>query len=420
MGFKNDVIPVVFSTNDRYAPYCYLAVYSLLKYADPGCFYDIRVFMASLSRENISLLEGLSNEYVSVTCMDVTSYVKDADLRGLSFFTVETFYRLFIGRILPEYGRVLYLDSDMLILHDIAPLFRTDLKGHPIGAVHDVVCSYLAEHAKDLNLNMREMFNAGVLLIDTREYARRNLMEIGLRALAEDYQNKRRKFIYVDQDVLNVTVGKDVEYLNDRWNFQWEFLWRPDSIYAEYRERYERASQDPWILHYAGDRKPWSYPWLPFADYFWDMAAEAGMTKRILEASIRMERENKDRLSCFRGFRFPYEQVKPGSRIAMYAAGNVGQDFAKQLDNTLYARLVLWVDRQYAEKPKEMKIQPPKALTLHRETFDCVIVAIDDEKIAHEVMENVKSLGVPEEKLIWQNYRRCDYEETEAAQAVRE
>jgi len=60
------------------------------------------------------------------------------------------------------------------------------------------------------------------------------------------------------------------------------------------------------------------------------------------------------------------------------------------------------------------------ALTLHRETFDCVIVAIDDEKIAHEVMENVKSLGVPEEKLIWQNYRRCDYEETEAAQAVRE
>ncbi len=414
MNLDKDVIPVVFATNDCYAPYCYLAVYSLLKYADRNYRYDIRVFMVSLSRENISLLEGLSNEYASVSCMDVTEHVKDADLRGLSFFTVETFYRLFIGKILPEYEKVLYLDSDMLILHDIAPLFHTDLKGHPIGAVQDVVCSYLDAHAKELNLDMEDMFNAGVLLMDTREYGRRNLMEIGLQALAEDYKNRNRKFIYVDQDVLNVTLGRDVEYLEDRWNFQWEFLWRLDSIYDGYRKRYEKASSDPWILHYAGDRKPWSYPWLPYADYFWDMAAEAGMTKRIVEASIRRERENKDRLSCFGGFRFPYEQVRPGSRIAMYAAGNVGQDFAKQLDHTLFARLVLWVDAQYEKKPEELHILPPEALAAHQGDFERVIVAIDDEKTARGAMEYMKSLGIPEELLIWQKYRRSDYQETGA------
>ncbi|MCI8583111.1 MAG: glycosyltransferase family 8 protein [Dorea sp.] len=410
MGEKKNRIPIVFSTNDNYVLYCYLAIYSLLKYADKRNSYDIRVFMVSLSEENICFLESLTNEYASIVCMDVTPYVKDADLRELSFFSVETFYRLFISQILPEYKKVIYLDSDMLILHDITELYHTEMNGHAIAAVHDVVCSYLSEHAEELGLDIRNMFNAGVLVIDTGEYEKQNIREAGLKALSEDYKNKRRKFIYVDQDVLNVTVYHDVKFLDDRWNFQWEFLWRLDGIYDGYREKYVNTSKEPWIIHYAGDRKPWSYPLLPCADYFWDIAAEAGITKRVIEKSIQIERENKERLSCFRGFRFPYERVEPESRVAVYAAGNVGQDFVKQLDNTLYARVVLWVDRQYEKKPKELGIMPPEQLALHKNDYEYVIVAIDEEKIALKVMEYLKELNIPEDKLIWQNYRRSDYE----------
>ena len=88
MNGERKVIPVVFSTNDKYALYCYLAIYSLLKHADKNNYYDIRVFMVSLSQENIQFLEQLKNEYASVTCMNVLSYVKDADLRELSFFSM--------------------------------------------------------------------------------------------------------------------------------------------------------------------------------------------------------------------------------------------------------------------------------------------------------------------------------------------
>ena len=410
MNGERKVIPVVFSTNDKYALYCYLAIYSLLKHADKNNYYDIRVFMVSLSQENIQFLEQLKNEYASVTCMNVLSYVKDADLRELSFFSVETFYRLFISQILAEYKKVVYLDSDMLVLHDITPLYDTDMNGHPIAAVHDVVCAYLADHARELGLEMRNMFNAGVLVIDTEAYERQNIREAGLEALAADYRNERRKFIYVDQDVLNTTVYNDVEFIDDRWNFQWEFIWRLDGIYDGYRQKYEQTSKDPWIIHYAGDRKPWSYPSLPFADYFWDMVLETGITKKVVENSIRIERENKERLSCFRGFRFPYERVKPESRVAVYGAGNVGQDFVKQLDNTLYARLALWVDMRYEEKPEDWNVEHPEQLAARGEEFDHVIIAIDDEKIASQAAEYLRQLGIPKDKLIWQNFRRCDYE----------
>ncbi len=410
MNGERKVIPVVFSTNDKYALYCYLAIYSLLKHADKNNYYDIRVFMVSLSQENIQFLEQLKNEYASVTCMNVLSYVKDADLRELSFFSVETFYRLFISQILAEYKKVVYLDSDMLVLHDITPLYDTDMNGHPIAAVHDVVCAYLADHARELGLEMRNMFNAGVLVIDTEAYERQNIREAGLEALAADYRNERRKFIYVDQDVLNTTVYNDVEFIDDRWNFQWEFTWRLDGIYDGYREKYEQTSKGPWIIHYAGDRKPWVYPSLPFADYFWDMVLETGITKKVVENSIRIERENKERLSCFRGFRFPYERVKPESRVAVYGAGNVGQDFVKQLDNTLYARLALWVDMRYEEKPEDWNVEHPEQLAARGEEFDHVIIAIDDEKIASQAAEYLRQLGIPKDKLIWQNFRRCDYE----------
>ncbi len=366
--------------------------------------------MASLSQENIQFLEQLKNEYASVTCMNVLPYVKDADLRELSFFSVETFYRLFISQILAEYKKVVYLDSDMLVLHDITPLYDTDMNGHPIAAVHDVVCAYLADHARELGLEMRNMFNAGVLVIDTEAYERQNIREVGLEALAADYRNEKRKFIYVDQDVLNTTVYNDVEFIDDRWNFQWEFTWRLDGIYDGYREKYEQTSQDPWIIHYAGDRKPWVYPSLPFAAYFWDMVLETGITKKVVENSIRIERENKERLSCFRGFRFPYERVKPESRVAVYGAGNVGQDFVKQLDNTLYARLALWADMRYEEKPEDWNVEHPEQLAARGEEFDHVIIAIDDEKIASQAAEYLRQLGIPKDKLIWQNFRRCDYE----------
>lgn len=410
MNVKKTIIPVVFSTNDTYSLYCYLAIYSLLKFADKNNYYDIRIFMVSLSAKNIELLEGLTNEYAEITCMDVTSYVKEADLRELSFFTVETFYRLFISQILPEYKKVIYLDSDMIILHDISPLIYTEMNGRPIAAVQDVVCSYLSGHAKELGLEMQNMFNAGLLVIDTEKYDQKKIRQIGLKALSEDYKNESRKFIYVDQDVLNVTVYNDVVFLDDRWNFQWEFLWRLESVYDEYRERYIGTSKNPWIIHYAGDKKPWSYPLLPYADYFWNVAKEAGMIRRIIERSIQIERDNKDRLSCFRGFRFPYERVRAGSRVAIYAAGNVGQDFVMQLDNTLYAKVVLLVDMQYNKKSKKLNVMPPEQLVIHKEELDYVIIAIDDERIAMKVKEDLLRLDISENKLVWQNYRRCDYE----------
>lgn len=410
MDRNKTTIPIVFSTSDDYALYCYLAVYSLLKYADRNNYYDIRIFMVSISLDNVKLLEGLTNEYASVTCINVRPYVENVDLRELSFFSVETFYRIFVSQILPEYPRVIYLDADTLILHDIAPLFFVDMAGHPIAAVHDVVSTYLRGHAEEIGLDIRNMFSAGVLVIDTKEYEKKRIRERALEALANDYRNKNRKYIYVDQDVLNVTTYNDVEFLDARWNFQWEFIWRMDSLYGGYREIYEYAFKDPWILHYAGDRKPWSEPLLPYAHYFWEIAGEAGILQKIVEKSIQIERKNEECLKHFKEFRFPYEKVKAGSRVVIYAAGNVGQDFVKQLKNTLFAKVVLWVDKQFSKKPKELGVKSLEEISKYLGKYDYVVIAIDNEKIALEARQYLERSGIPEEKLVWQNYHRCDYE----------
>lgn len=61
--------------------------------------------------------------------------------------SVETYYRLIIPEIMPNYHKILYLDCDMVADHDVAELYDFDLKGAVIGAAKDI------DVAGQLNLN---------------------------------------------------------------------------------------------------------------------------------------------------------------------------------------------------------------------------------------------------------------------------
>lgn len=413
MRIVNQKLPVVFSTNDGYALHCYLAIRSMLKSASRNYRYDVRVLYTSLSQENRKRLESLSNSFAEVSCLDATPYVKDADLRGLSFFTSETFYRLFISSILPQYETILYLDCDMLILRDISELFAINTGERPIAGVRDVLCTYLLDHMKDLQgIDMRNTINAGVLLINTKLFEERNVRDICLRLLVEDYQNKYRKYIYVDQDLLNICCAGDIQFFDDRWNFQYQYLWRRNTILPEYRDRYAMMEKDPWIIHYAGDRKPWAYPLYPFADRYWAEAKEAGILLEDMDQVIRSEREKGRDNLCFQGFRFPYEDVPPGSSVAIYGAGMVGADFSEQLRQTLYAKKTLWVDRNYGDKKPAWNVQSPEQLAVRASDYDYVVIALDDSHIAGQVREYLLNMGVDGQKIVWRRYRRAAYEQS--------
>lgn len=397
-------IPVVFAVNNDYTYFGYIAIYSLIKNANTKYFYRIFVFVTDVDDKNRKLLESLSNDNVAVKCIDISSYTKNVVLKSSIHLSIETYYRFFIPIVLSQYKKVLYLDSDICVLGDVSELYELDLAGFPIGAVRDVWCSHIEKHSLEIgNLDYRKTFNAGILVMDTEKFEEENIREKCLEILQEDYKRKVRKFIFADQDALNVVLYENVKMLPDDWNVQSQFAWRPEVLFDDYKDSYFRMLESAKIMHFAGDRKPWMYPYLPKADIFWNIAKETPVFRDVLDTVIGGVRKNANKLNCFDGFRFPYELVPCGSKIAIYGAGAVGRCFVMQNKLTKYAEISSWFDR---DALNISDVDVSEVSEICADAFDYIIIAIDDEGIASSIKENLIGMGVPESKIVWDEYHK--------------
>lgn len=88
------------------------------------------------------------------------------------------------------------------------------------------------------------------------------------KTIGRRLSEKNKKIFYMDQDVLNLTLRGDIFFIDNSWNFQWQYLWRLHTIPDQYRQEYVKCAERPRIMHYAGDKKPWERPDLEMADIF--------------------------------------------------------------------------------------------------------------------------------------------------------
>lgn len=106
---------------------------------------------------------------------NVSGYV----LKAKQHITTETFYRFLILDILKDYPKVVYLDCDLIVCHDVADLFDTDLGNNLIAATLDAdfagQCNMkhtdMRKYAKE-TLGLKDpfvYFQAGVLVLNTVE-----------------------------------------------------------------------------------------------------------------------------------------------------------------------------------------------------------------------------------------------------------
>lgn len=152
-----------------------------------------------------SLLKSKNNSssFISVDCtkefMDTMG--KRTDIT--SVYTPYTLLRLLGDKLnLPE--RILYLDTDTMILNNIHELFNLDFEDCEFLAAHD----YLGQTwiSKDYQ-------NAGVMLLNMKKIKETGLFEKCRKSLAE------KKTAFLDQDALNKHVIKR-KFLDFKYNEQ--------------------------------------------------------------------------------------------------------------------------------------------------------------------------------------------------------
>lgn len=186
--------------------------------------------------------------------------VPDERLAGLptrGFTRKATWYRIFLPELLSELDRVLYLDSDLIALADLGPLWETAVGDHYVAAVTNVLEPRYAERLAAGGLEPRTYFNAGVMLMNL-ELMRRDDCSRGLRAYGVEHAGA---LVLRDQDALNAVLGKRRLELHPRWNCMNAFFVFPWSVDAFGPERLAEARVEPMIRHFEGpdSNKPWHY-----------------------------------------------------------------------------------------------------------------------------------------------------------------
>ena len=120
-------VAVLFAVNNGYAPYLGVALASLVEHAGKH-EYEFIVLYRDLNERNRELLEHIVDQFgresagsFRLRFMEMPVNLADYDFApGYKSLSVESWYRLFAPSLFLEYGKILWLDSDILVRDDVA------------------------------------------------------------------------------------------------------------------------------------------------------------------------------------------------------------------------------------------------------------------------------------------------------------
>lgn len=266
-------VNICFTCNQKYIPYCETAIYSLLSNADKERCYDIIILHKDINsrwQSRVKRLEGLL-PHVTIRFIHIKEPYLIKKYKTPGYLSIESTYRLLlVSEEYHAYGRILYLDSDVIVEEDISKLFDTDLHGHAVGAMECLMSRYdnykkralFADnkpyHIKDYKQSVLKLkypdnyFHSGVIVFDLRRARQiadeKKLIEI---LTAHYYQGG-------DKETLNIAFNESVYLIEPKWNYlnALELLkhHKEDAVRALYRD----ISEEKAVIHYIGSAKPWA------------------------------------------------------------------------------------------------------------------------------------------------------------------
>ena len=280
---SKNIIPIFFTTDDNYIPFLTVSIYSLIKNSSIKNYYKIYILNTGLSQSSIKSINNLKRPHVEFNFVNVTDRVNyiSNELHTRDYYSKTTYFRLFIPNMFPEYDKALYLDSDIVLLDDVAKLYNTDIKDNLVGAIPDeavqVVPEFICYVNNYLGIQKQNYFNAGILVMNLKELRDYNFEDNFVNLL------KLVKFeVAQDQDYLNTLCKNRVHYISPVWNKM--------PIPSK-----EINDIDIKLIHYNLSFKPWKYDNILYQDYFWNFAKECGMYESIYEIKQSFTQADKER-----------------------------------------------------------------------------------------------------------------------------
>lgn len=237
------VINIAFAFDKNYWTQFCAVVHSVL--TSQTSVVHLHLIAPDTTIEQKTALKEYVKEYRGeVNFYDVTRELVDGFV-VMNKWSHAVYYKLFFPLLVAgRVERLLYIDVDTIVLNPLDELFKTDLKGHSIGAVYD---NYVKQQPL-IGVSEGEYFNSGVMLIDVESWNSKQVSQKSADYL-RDFPDRIR---FVDQCALNAVLKHDWYRLSFHYNLLYSYL--PDT-YAVPKSAYLR---DKYIIHFTLQR-PWEF-----------------------------------------------------------------------------------------------------------------------------------------------------------------
>ncbi|MFG5101119.1 glycosyltransferase family 8 protein [Campylobacter lari] len=306
---ENNKNAICFSINNEYILYFLIAIQSLVKNLKKK--YEIIIFhtdLNSTSLRRLELWQKLNNlNFKVINISSYISHIDDSVFFESAHIKKESYYRIFIPRILKNYDKVLYLDSDILVLDDISDIFQQKLsQNEVIAAVCDIAIQsfaysnmkvkfnkneilfndYLKHYLKIKNVN--RYFNAGIILFDIRK-----CLEIDLEYKSLEKLWSLKNPVFWDQDLLNSILCDNVKILDFYWNYQQNIYFNLSAIPKQINTQYLNSKPKAKIWHFITHEKPWNNLHLEKSELWWKYAKESDFYEELLFENFKKRMNQK-------------------------------------------------------------------------------------------------------------------------------
>lgn len=274
-------LPIFFAVDDEYIPFLAVTLQSLVENSSSKNNYVIKVLYTHINDENKKKIKKFEKENINIEFVDLNYYIKKVKdkLYTRDYYSNTTYFRLFLPDLYPQYNKVLYVDSDTVILRDIAELYNIDIgtnlvAGVPDGAVQQVKIfqDYVEKVVGVADYN--NYFNAGILLMNLDEMRKFKFQE---------------KFLYLLETV-KFSVAQDQDYLNRLCKGRAKIIDRGWNVMPINGEMEKEKIK---LIHYNLDSKPWHFDDVLYGEIFWKYAIKTEFYKEIKQMQENYTIEQK-------------------------------------------------------------------------------------------------------------------------------
>lgn len=280
-------VNLFFACDDNYIPCLSVVFKSMKNYINEDRDYKIKVMHGgNICKENQErIIKAYYATNFEIEFVDVSSYIENICelLHTRDYYSKSTYFRLFIPKMYPQLTKALYLDSDIVLLDDVAKLYDVDIDDYYVGAIPDEAVAMVPEFREYVENRIgvkkySEYFNAGILLMNLEK-----LRSINFEDLFVDLLQAVKYNVAQDQDYLNAICLNNVKYIDLCWN---KMPLPNDEIKEEELK----------LIHYNLSYKPWHSDDILYSDYFWNFANYSEYSREI--RSIRQNYTREMSLNC--------------------------------------------------------------------------------------------------------------------------